>query len=173
MGRRRLDPETRHRVMASIRKRDTVPERKLRSTLWASGIRGWRCYGRLPGTPDIVFPRWKVAVFVDGVWWHGHPDYLPRGRRGPYWDQKIAGNVARDKVVDRALRKMGWSVIRVWDLEVISDTLKAISLITDSLRRRGWRRTEAPSNYHPQISKTSLSAAERPRRYVAYHRGPR
>src|SRR5438094_1849557 len=92
-----VDPRVRHRVMASIRKRDTRPELALRSALWGAGVRGWRCHvAALPGNPDLAFPRWRVAIFCDGVWWHGHPDYLPRGRRGAYWDAKIAGNVARD-----------------------------------------------------------------------------
>src|SRR3989442_9422396 len=137
MGRKRLDPETRHRVMASIRKRDTGPEKKLRSTLWAMGIRGWRCYGSLPGTPDIVFPRWKVAIFVDGVWWHGHPAYLPRGRRGPYWDQKIAKNKARDRVVNGILQQAGWTVVRIWDLEIIADPSGAVATVLAVLRSRG------------------------------------
>ena len=63
--------------MASIRKKDTRPERVLRSALWRAGVRGWRCHvQRLPGTPDVAFSRWKVAVHVDGVWWHGRPDYF-------------------------------------------------------------------------------------------------
>lgn len=136
--RRRMDPETRHRVMASIRKRDTVPERTLRAALWTAGIRGWRCYARLPGTPDIVFPRWKVAIFVDGVWWHGHPRYLPRGRRGPYWDRKIARNKARDREVDRVLKRAGWLVARFWDLDVISDPVRAVRATISALRSRGW-----------------------------------
>lgn len=135
-----MDPETRHRVMASIRKTDTVPERLLRSELWRAGIRGWRCYAQLPGTPDITFPRWKVAIFVDGVWWHGHPAYLPRGRRGRYWDEKIAGNKARDKKVARVLRRAGWLVLRLWDIEVTNNPRRALLPILSALRSRGWSR---------------------------------
>ncbi len=141
MGARgKMDPELRHRIMASIRKRDTVPERTLRSALWAAGVRGWRCYARLPGTPDIVFPRWKLAIFVDGVWWHGHPDYLPKGRRGPYWDQKIARNIARDNRVNKCLHKMGWRIVRLWDLDVISNPSKAARTVLRALQKRRAKR---------------------------------
>jgi len=135
----KIDPELRRRVMASIRKTDTKPELALRSALWASGVRGWRCHTKLLGTPDVVFRRWKVAVFCDGVWWHGHPAYLPKGRRGPYWDAKIAGNVARDNRVTRELREQGWTVVRVWDVEVLSTPARATKRIITALRGRGWK----------------------------------
>ncbi|MCK4341631.1 MAG: very short patch repair endonuclease [Phycisphaerae bacterium] len=120
-----MSPEQRRRVMSSIRKTDTKPELVLRSALWAAGLRGWRCHVRMVGTPDVVFTRWKLAVFVDGVWWHGHPDYLPNGRRGPYWDQKIAGNVERDHEVTRQLEETGWVVLRFWDIDVLANPAKA------------------------------------------------
>lgn len=137
----KIDPALRRRVMASIRKKDTRPELALRSALWSAGVRGWRCNVRLiAGTPDVVFSRWNVAVFCDGVWWHGHPDYLPRGRRGPYWDAKIARNVARDRRVNRVLRAAGWTVVRVWDLDVQADPAAAVKRIVSALRANGWRR---------------------------------
>jgi len=133
-----MDPAVRHRVMASIRKRDTRPEILLRRTLVSQGVRGYRCHvADLPGTPDLAFTRWRVAVFVDGVWWHGHPDHLPRGRRGPYWDQKIAANVARDRRVDDELRGIGWDVVRLWDLEVIADPRGAVESVAGALSTSG------------------------------------
>ena len=134
---RRMDPATRHRIMASIRKRDTRPELALRRALWAAGVRGWRCHARLPGSPDLAFGRWRVAVFVDGVWWHGHPDYLPRGRRGAYWDSKIAGNVARDERVNTELRVLRWTVVRLWDLDVLREPKTAVRRVVTALRRSG------------------------------------
>jgi DNA mismatch endonuclease (patch repair protein) len=124
--------------MASIRKRDTVPELTLRRALWGAGIRGWRCHVRITGTPDLVFARWKLAVFVDGVWWHGHPDYLPRGRRGPYWDAKIAKNQTRDTDVNRILEASGWTVLRMWDLDVLADPGSAVEIVCSTLRECGW-----------------------------------
>lgn len=142
---RKMSPELRHRVMASIRKKDTKPEIALRAALWAAGVRGWRCHAKLPGSPDVAFSRWKVAVFVDGVWWHGHPDYLPRGRRGPYWDHKIAGNIARDLRATAALRALGWRVLRFWDLEVLRDAELVVRRIRRVLSARGYpvRRSRA------------------------------
>ncbi len=123
--------------MSSIRKKDTAPELALRKALWRAGVKGWRCHAKLTGSPDIAFARWRVAVFVDGVWWHGHPDYLPRGRRGPYWDAKIAGNIARDLRVNAELGAAGWTVIRIWDLDVIADPAGAATLVVDALASRG------------------------------------
>ena len=150
----RMPPETRRRVMASIRKKDTKPERVLRSAIWAAGLRGWRCHARMVGTPDVVFTRWKLAVFVDGVWWHGHPDYLPHGRRGPYWDQKIAGNIERDRKVTRELEELGWVVLRFWDIDVLSDPAKAAKETKRRLQILGWPgkpsvTAKVPGGRHP------------------------
>jgi DNA mismatch endonuclease (patch repair protein) len=131
--------------MASIHKKDTVPELTLRSALWRTGARGWRCHVKLPGSPDVAFQRWRVAVFVDGVWWHGHPDHLPRGRRGAYWDAKIAGNVARDERVNRELASAGWTVVRIWDLDVLGDPGAASRRVLEALTARGWPRPVASS----------------------------
>ena len=125
--------------MASIRKQDTTPEITLRAALWNAGVRGWRCHFRLPGTPDIAFTRWKLAIFVDGVWWHGRADYLPRGRRGPYWDEKIKGNKARDRKVNRALKALDWTVLRIWDLDVVASPRAAAARVVEALRQRGRR----------------------------------
>ena len=136
--RRRMDPVMRRRVMSSIPKRDTRPELVLRRTLVARGILGYRCHLRsLPGTPDLAFTRWRVAVFVDGVWWHGHPDHLPRGRRGPYWDQKIAKNIERDERTNADLADFGWIVVRLWDLDILSKPDDAVDRVIAVLSRAG------------------------------------
>jgi DNA mismatch endonuclease (patch repair protein) len=135
---RRLDPAMRRRVMASIRGRDTVPELTLRRALRRQGLGGYRCHTRgLPGRPDIVYARWRLAVFVDGVWWHGHPDWFHPGRRGPYWDKKISGNIARDKRVDEELRASGWDVLRIWDVDVLRCPDAAASQVGRLLREKG------------------------------------
>src|SRR5687767_6028947 len=78
-----LSKETRSRVMARIRSRNTGPELALRRALHAAGVRGWRCHAKhLPGKPDLAFTRWRVAVFVDGCFWHGHPDFFTPGKSG-------------------------------------------------------------------------------------------
>src|SRR5437016_2516062 len=99
--------------MARIRSKDTKPEIALRKGLWAHGIRGWRNHLKnVPGRPDIGFPRSRVAIFVDGRFWHGHPDYFTPGKSGKYWDEKIARTQERDRMATAALEAAGWHVIR-------------------------------------------------------------
>lgn len=108
--------------MSSIRSQNTRPERLLRSALWSAGLRGFRCHWPGPGGRiDVAFTRWKVAVFVDGSFWHGHPSKWQPGRWSGYWDQKIKRNVARDQRQNVALAEAGWRVLRVWDFEVEHD----------------------------------------------------
>lgn len=118
--------EVRSEVMRRVKSRDTSPELLLRRTLYAIGERGWRCHLKaLPGKPDIAFNRYRLAVFVDGGFWHGHPSKYWPGRSGAYWDAKIARNQARDIKRNDELAGMGWTVIRLWDFEVEKDPLEA------------------------------------------------
>lgn len=91
-------------------------ELELITLLRKNGIKGWRRRYPLIGSPDFVFPKSKVAVFVDGYFWHGHPQKcrIPNTNKS-YWEQKIARNVTRDRLVTRALREKGWAVIRIWE----------------------------------------------------------
>lgn len=112
-------PEQRRRIMSAVKRSNTRPELILRKALWAAGVRGWRCdYAKAPGRPDLAWPRRRVAVFVDGAFWHGHPSRHKPGRSGRYWDDKIATNVARDRRVDAELGESGWVVGRFWDFEI-------------------------------------------------------
>lgn len=141
---RKMDPVVRRHVMASIKKVNTKPELALRSALWRAGVRGWRCHvSSLPGTPDLAFSRWRLVVHVDGVWWHGHPAYFRPGRRGPYWDQKIAGNKRRDRQVDQQFKALGWLSLRVWDMEVLHQQSACVRKIIEALRSRGWSHKQA------------------------------
>ncbi len=83
------------------------------------GITGWRRRVVLSGKPDFVFARQRVAVFVDGCFWHGCPKHcrMPKGNRS-YWAAKIGNNIARDALVTRRLRRAGWRVLRVWEHEL-------------------------------------------------------
>ncbi|MGZ4226604.1 MAG: very short patch repair endonuclease [Solirubrobacteraceae bacterium] len=122
--------EERSRVMATVRNRGTKPELELRRSLWAAGVRGWRCNRRdLPGTPDLAFSRGKLAIFVDGAFWHGHPSKFRPGRSGAFWDEKIARNQARDREVEEELTALGWRVLRVWDFEVLKDPVAAVARV--------------------------------------------
>lgn len=82
----------------------------------AAGISGWRRHVDLLGRPDFIFPLSKLAVFVDGCFWHGCARcYAPPKSNKPYWREKIAGNMRRDRRRRAALRRAGWSVMRIWE----------------------------------------------------------
>ncbi|KPQ16716.1 MAG: DNA mismatch endonuclease, patch repair protein [Rhodobacteraceae bacterium HLUCCO18] len=110
--------------MAKIKGRDTKPELRLRSALHRDGLRFRVCRRDLPGKPDIVFPRQRVAVQVRGCFWHQHPECragrLPTSRL-EYWRPKLEGNVRRDAERDEALRALGWRVLVVWECELKTD----------------------------------------------------
>src|SRR4051794_4304186 len=126
--------EQRSRIMAAVRGKHTSPEVALRKALYAAGIRGWRChYKRAPGRPDLAWPSLRVAVFVDGAFWHGHPSRHRPGRSGRYWDEKIARNVARDRANDAALMAASWIVVRIWDFEIRKDLQAAVERVSSAL----------------------------------------
>ena len=83
------------------------------------GICGWRRHARIFGNPDFVFPKLRVAVFVDGCFWHSCPKHrsMPESNRG-FWNQKLQRNKARDRLVNKRLRGKGWKVLRVWQHEL-------------------------------------------------------
>jgi DNA mismatch endonuclease (patch repair protein) len=121
--------------MSRVRTRDTAPEIELRRALWASGVRGWRLHPRdLPGRPDLVFRQAQLAVFVDGAFWHGHPDHY-RGQSGAFWDAKIARNRKRDHEVGIALCELGWTVLRLWDFEIDANPAQCAGRVSDALAR--------------------------------------
>lgn len=114
----------RSEVMSRIRgSGNRATEMRMITLLKNHKISGWRRGQRLFGKPDFVFPRERVAVFVDGCFWHRHLGcrfaYTPKSRLD-FWLPKFDNNVARDKLVTRTLRKAGWTVIRIWECELAS-----------------------------------------------------
>jgi DNA mismatch endonuclease (patch repair protein) len=111
-------------MMRGIRSRDTRPERVVRSWLHAHGYRFRLGRKDLPGSPDIVLPRYHVAIFVNGCFWHRHAGcknaVVPRTRTN-WWMSKFARNVVRDAHATRALRRMGWVVVVVWECRIRRD----------------------------------------------------
>lgn len=117
----------------------TKAELLLRRTLWAKGLRYRLQAGDLPGKPDIVFRRQRLAVFVDGDFWHGRDwpmrrGKLERGSNAAYWLAKIGYNIERDRKTSSLLESMGWRVMRCWETDVLrapetvaSDILKQLS----------------------------------------------
>ncbi len=131
------DAATRSRVMRQVKGRDTKPELLLRRTLWSMGVRGYRTHRKdIPGRPDLAFIGRKVAVFVDGAWWHGHPDKWWKGRSGEYWDRKVERNMERDRKADADLASAGWTVVRLWDFELLRDPESAALQVKDALSAR-------------------------------------
>lgn len=91
-------------------------ELRLIAVFRAHGITGWRRGSRLPGKPDFVFPKLKLAVFVDGCFWHGCPRHATQPKtNAAFWRRKFASNRARDREVGRLLRAHGWRVLRIWE----------------------------------------------------------
>jgi DNA mismatch endonuclease (patch repair protein) len=128
-----MTPQQRSTTMARVRGRDTGPEIALRRALWADGVRGWRCHPKsIPGRPDLAWVGRRVAVFVDGAFWHGHPEHY-WGQSGKFWDEKIARNRARDERVNHELTRAGWTVVRIWDFEVRKDLARCVESVRAAL----------------------------------------
>lgn len=140
-----VDRATRSRIMAAVKsKGNRSTERKLRMRLAQRGIGGWRLHAAdLPGTPDFTFDREKVAVFVDGCFWHGCPRCcrMPQAN-ADYWMTKIEGNKRRDRSVDRKLKQMGWKVARLWEHQIRNDPAKALARIVRLCERRPKHNTD-------------------------------
>jgi DNA mismatch endonuclease, patch repair protein len=122
-------------VMQGNRKRDTRPEVELRRAVHAAGLRyrvATRPLPRRPWTADLVFRRARVAVFVDGCYWHGCPDHYTPPRTNPdYWSSKIGRNRSRDVLVDTELRAAGWRPVRIWEHE---PTEAALARVIEAVR---------------------------------------
>ena len=129
-----VSKDVRSKIMASVRsKGNRTTEVALGRLLWAAGLRGYRKQWPIPGRPDFAWPGLKVAVFVDGCFWHGCScKRLPRSNKR-FWQRKIENNKKRDKRVARRLRRDGWAVARVKECRVGSmATLRRIAKMIDS-----------------------------------------
>lgn len=131
--------EERSRIMSRIRAKETSLELNflalLSAALYPKGYRYRKNYRPLIGKPDIVFVKQKVAVFLDGDFWHGY-NFEKRKHRLPrvYWRAKIERNVQRDKEVSRMLRKAGWKVLRFWEHQIKKDPSTVILKIEKKLK---------------------------------------
>ena len=126
---------TRSYNMSRIRGKDTKPEMVVRRFLFANGFRYRLHDPKLPGKPDIVLPKYKAVIFVNGCFWHGHKGcsyfVLPKTRT-EWWLQKIKGTMARDKAAEVALNVLGWKVIVIWECQLKKDnqTITLSSLLS-------------------------------------------
>ena len=113
--------ETRSRTMSKIKSNDTKIEIVFRKTLWNLGYRYRKNYKKLPGKPDIVFVNKKIAIFIDGEFWHGY-NWRKKKKKiksnREYWIPKIEKNIKRDKENNKILKKSGWTVLRYWEHDI-------------------------------------------------------
>ena len=116
-----LTPEQRSHCMSCVKNKDTDIENTVRAELHKRGYRFRKHVKKLPGTPDIVFPKAKVAVFIDGNFWHGYRFPAWEHKVSDFWKQKIGKNRERDNKNFRKLRNMGWKVIRLWKHQIKGD----------------------------------------------------
>lgn len=140
-GTGRRDPAITSRMMAAVKNKNSKAELLLRSTLWQRGLR-FRKHAKLIGKPDIVFPRARIAIFVDGDFWHGNAWRL-RGlpnlkslfpTRTEWWVNKITRNIERDGEVTKALRAEGWKVLRFWESAILADPQAVADAVETEVR---------------------------------------
>ena len=113
--------ETRSYNMSMIKSSGTKPEETVRKYLFSKGLRYRKNVKTLPGKPDIVLPKYKTIVFVNGCFWHGHKGckyFVMPKTNVEFWTEKITKNIARDEITYKKLQNMGWNVIVVWECEL-------------------------------------------------------
>ncbi len=134
----RLTKEQRHKNMKNIRNKDTGIEVTLRKALWEKGYHYRKNDKRLPGKPDIVLTKYKIAIFCDSEFFHGKDweilkPQLERGKNADFWIDKISKNQQRDEEVNRKLQYLGWTVIRFWGKDIIKHTDECIRVIEETI----------------------------------------
>ena len=122
-------------VMSCIPGKDTKPELLLRKALWHRGLRYRKNYKKLPGSPDIALTRYRIAIFVDGDFWHakGHQEHPGEQitSNQEYWQKKLKRNVERDKEVNDELTDMGWLVLRFWESDIKKNLQKCVDIVCE------------------------------------------
>lgn len=133
-----VTPDVRSRMMAGIRGKNTKPELAVRSALHRRGFRFRVHCKKLPGKPDLVFPKFRAVIFVHGCFWHGHGCHLfkwPK-TRSEFWQQKINSNIDRDRKQRRALLSSGWRVAIIWECVLKGRTSVSVDEIAEECA--GW-----------------------------------
>ena len=133
-----LTPEQRHKNMSAIHSKDTSIEVVLRKALWHHGYRYRKNYGKLPGHPDIVITKYRIAIFCDSEFFHGK-DWdrlklrLENGNNSTFWIKKITRNIQRDKENDQALRMQEWTVLRFWGRDIMKHTDECVKAVDEAI----------------------------------------
>ena len=131
-----VSPDVRGRIMARIRSKNTGPERLIAMALLQKGIRLERHARDLPGRPDFVDRRSKLAVFIDGSFWHGWRFPLWKHKLSVKWQLKIDGNRKRDQRNFAQLRRSGWRVLRIWEHQIEKDPDSCVAKVRAALEKR-------------------------------------
>ena len=164
-----LTPSQRHKCMTSIRGKNTKPEILVRKGLHARGFRFRLHNKKLPGSPDIVLPKYGVAIMVNGCFWHGHKGcrYATKPKSNvEFWETKIARNRHRDEVTTAHLEALGWTVITIWECELrnssqLDDRLDALA---EEIREAGaafQKRKERYKNNRAEAQRQARELMER------------
>lgn len=141
-----MSPAKRSALMAKIRSRNTGIEKSMAAEFRAIGLK-WDSHARdLPGCPDFIFRRAKVAVFVDGDFWHGWRFPVWRKKLSKKWEQKIDKNRARDASNRRRLQRLGWRVIRLWEHQIESSPAFCVDKVAKALRG-AWQGAGLPGTF--------------------------
>lgn len=120
--------EDRSYNMSRISGKNTKPEKLVRKYLFSQGFRYRKNDRKLPGTPDLVLPKYRTVIFINGCFWHGHEGckyFVWPKSNVDFWRNKILTNIARDKLQTKQLKKMGWTVLVVWECELRPKTRQA------------------------------------------------
>lgn len=133
-----LTPEQRRKNMQHIKSKDTAIEITLRKALWKKGYRYRKNYKKLPGKPDIVLTKYKIAIFCDSEFFHGKDwevlkPRLKKSNNSDYWIHKISHNMERDDEINKQLLFMGWTVIRFWGKDISKKTDECVRVIEEAI----------------------------------------
>jgi len=129
-------PQQRSYNMSQIKYRNTKPEISFRRLVWSKGIRGYRVKAKITGKPDLYFSKKKIAVFIDGCFWHKCPVCFVKPKSNLiYWNKKIKRNVDRDKKINSLLQNDGIRVIRIWEHEVINSPESAFKKLKNEYEK--------------------------------------
>ncbi|NDV58211.1 very short patch repair endonuclease [Bacteroides sp. 519] len=130
------DKKKRSEVMSKIRSKNTKPEILLRKALFAKGYRYRINEKKLPGKPDIVLPKYKTVIFINGCFWHNHENckyaYIPKTNTD-FWINKITANKKRDKLNLQKLTSMGWNIITIWECDIRHRSKRDVTPLVDAI----------------------------------------